>query len=101
MPQQELSLLDNAFVQFAIYPLETIRTRLAVCPPGTYCGLRHAALTIWRSEGAFGFYRGLVPSLVRPLCLTSLGLRWLHRRQCQMQSRHTSSGLGLSHQWQR
>ena len=52
-------------MQFAIYPLETIRTRLAVCPTGTYSGLRHAALTIWHTEGAFGFYRGLVPSLVR------------------------------------
>ena len=50
--------------QFAIYPLELIRTRLAVCPEGTYAGLSAAAASIWRTEGALSFYRGLLPSLV-------------------------------------
>ena len=51
-------------MQFAIYPLELIRTRLAVCPEGTYAGLSAAAVSIWRTEGALAFYRGLLPSLV-------------------------------------
>ena len=53
--------------QFAIYPLELIRTRLAVCPEGTYAGLSAAAASIWRTEGALAFYRGLLPSLVSGL----------------------------------
>ena len=58
------SVMSVSALQFAIYPLELIRTRLAVCPEGTYAGLTAAASNIWRTEGALSFYRGLLPSLV-------------------------------------
>lgn len=53
-------------VQFAIYPLEMVRTRLAVCPMGTYTGISDCFRQIVRLEGYRAFYRGLSPSLVRP-----------------------------------
>ena len=66
--QNGVAALHQALaLQFAIYPLELIRTRLAVCPASTYNGIRHAAVSIWRQEGALAFYRGLLPSLVSPV----------------------------------
>lgn len=61
------SWVAHVHVQFAIYPLELIRTRLAVCPADTYAGLSAAAASIWRTEGPLAFYRGLLPSLVSSL----------------------------------
>ncbi len=51
--------------QAIIYPLELIRTRLAVSPVGTYRGIAHCARMVLRQEGWLAFYRGLVPSMVR------------------------------------
>ncbi|KAK9789970.1 hypothetical protein WJX73_009825 [Symbiochloris irregularis] len=64
MQRMVCGALAGAVAQFAIYPLELIRTRLAVCPDGTYAGLSAAAASIWRTEGAYAFYRGLLPSLI-------------------------------------
>ena len=54
----------GALAQSAIYPLELIRTRLAICPKGTYRGIADAAARVLRSEGPRAFYRGLAPSLI-------------------------------------
>ena len=51
-------------MQFSIYPLELVRTRLAVCPMGTYQGIWDCWRQIVRKEGWSCFYRGLTPSLV-------------------------------------
>ncbi|KXZ47058.1 hypothetical protein GPECTOR_38g295 [Gonium pectorale] len=54
----------GAIAQGLLYPLDTIRTRLAVSPPGTYAGILHAAYRIRRYEGVAAFYRGLTPSMI-------------------------------------
>jgi len=54
----------GALAQSVIYPLELIRTRLAICPKGTYRGIADAALRVFKSEGPRAFYRGLTPSLI-------------------------------------
>jgi hypothetical protein len=51
-------------MQFLTYPLDTIRTRLAVSPHGTYKGIVHAAAKISLDEGGRGFFRGLAPSMI-------------------------------------
>ena len=56
---------NYAFAQFTIYPMEIIRTRLAVCSSRTYRGFWDTAGKIYRHEGPLAFYRGLAPSLVR------------------------------------
>ena len=58
------SLNPACTLQFAIYPLELVRTRLAVCPKGTYRGIWDCWGQIVRKEGWSCFYRGLTPSLV-------------------------------------
>ena len=54
----------GALAQSVIYPLELIRTRLAICPLGTYRGIADAAARVFRTEGPSAFYRGLTPSLI-------------------------------------
>jgi len=54
----------GALAQSVIYPLELIRTRLAICPKGTYRGIADAAARVFRNEGPKAFYRGLAPSLI-------------------------------------
>ncbi|KAG2432911.1 hypothetical protein HXX76_008641 [Chlamydomonas incerta] len=56
--------ISGAIAQGLLYPLDTIRTRLAVSPPGTYNGILHAAYRIRRDEGVAAFYRGLTPSMI-------------------------------------
>lgn len=53
-------------VQGLVYPLDTVRTRLAVCPSNEYAGIWATAVRLWRKEGIAAFYRGLVPSMVGP-----------------------------------
>ncbi|XP_038845322.1 mitochondrial thiamine pyrophosphate carrier-like [Salvelinus fontinalis] len=49
----------------ACQPLDTLRTRFAAQgEPKVYHSLRHAVSTMYRTEGALGFYRGLGPTLV-------------------------------------
>lgn len=56
--------LAGAIAQGLLYPLDTIRTRLALAPNGTYRGILHAASRIQREEGLRAFYRGLAPSMI-------------------------------------
>lgn len=51
-------------LQFSIYPMELIRTRLAVCENGAYRGIFHAAADTIKKEGWRAFYRGLTPAMV-------------------------------------
>eukprot|EP00955_Chlamydomonas_euryale_P048137 353880-Chlamydomonas_euryale.AAC.17 len=51
-------------MQGLLYPLDTIRTRLAVCSSGRYKGIWQTARRIYMEEGAAAFYRGLLPSMI-------------------------------------
>ena len=64
-------------VQFSIYPLELVRTRLAVCPMGTYRGIWDCWRQIVRKEGWACFYRGLTPSLVGCSFISTLSESWM------------------------
>ncbi|XP_053564924.1 mitochondrial thiamine pyrophosphate carrier [Bombina bombina] len=49
----------------AVQPLDTLRTRFASQgEPKVYRNLRHAVLTMYRTEGPLTFYRGLTPTLL-------------------------------------
>ena len=56
--------LAGATSQVIIYPLELVKTRLAVCPAGTYRGIVDCARKVLRQEGIRSFYRGLLPSMM-------------------------------------
>lgn len=50
--------------QTAIYPLEVLKTRLALRKTGQYKSIADAALKIFQTEGPRSFYRGYVPNLL-------------------------------------
>ena len=70
--------------QAAIYPLETVKTRLSAAPTGFYKGIAHCMRTVVQADGIRGLYRGLGTALigripysgVQPgLCLPRLSIR--------------------------
>lgn len=56
--------MAGATAQIIIYPLELVKTRLAICPHGTYSGILDCARKVWIQEGWRSFYRGLAPSMM-------------------------------------
>ncbi|CAG9467650.1 unnamed protein product [Pedinophyceae sp. YPF-701] len=56
--------LSGAVAQACIYPMEVVRTRLAVCAPGSYNGMLNVLTRTYQQEGVKALYRGLTPSLI-------------------------------------
>ncbi|XP_018022019.1 calcium-binding mitochondrial carrier protein SCaMC-1 isoform X3 [Hyalella azteca] len=54
----------GGFSQSVIYPMEVLKTRLALRKSGQYTGIFDAAKQIYRTEGPRSFYRGYVPNLL-------------------------------------
>lgn len=50
--------------QTAIYPLEVLKTRLALRKTGQYSSIMDAASKIYRREGLRSFYRGYIPNML-------------------------------------
>ncbi|KAK2581123.1 hypothetical protein KPH14_007938 [Odynerus spinipes] len=50
--------------QSAIYPLEVLKTRLALRKTGEFSGILDAAKKIYRQGGLKSFYRGYIPNLI-------------------------------------
>ncbi|XP_033952103.1 calcium-binding mitochondrial carrier protein SCaMC-2-B isoform X1 [Pseudochaenichthys georgianus] len=56
--------LAGAFAQSSIYPMEVLKTRLALRKTGQYSGIVHCAKQIFQKEGAAAFYKGYVPNML-------------------------------------
>jgi len=56
--------LAGATAQSVIYPLEMVKTRLAVCPSGQYRGIADTMRKVYVQEGWKAFYRGMLPSML-------------------------------------
>ncbi|KAK5852436.1 hypothetical protein PBY51_023905 [Eleginops maclovinus] len=56
--------LAGAFAQSSIYPMEVLKTRLALRKTGQYSGIVHCAKHIFQKEGATAFYKGYVPNML-------------------------------------
>lgn len=54
----------GGFSQTIIYPLEVLKTRLALRKTGQYKGILDAAIKIHATEGIRSFYRGYVPNIL-------------------------------------
>lgn len=50
--------------QTVIYPLEVLKTRLALRKTGQYAGILDAAKKIYVKEGVRSFYRGYIPNIL-------------------------------------
>ena len=56
--------MAGSIAQLTVYPLETLKTRLSVSPPGTYRGISDCFYTILKTEGFFKFYKGAGTSII-------------------------------------
>uniref|UniRef100_A0A8C5A1H8 Solute carrier family 25 member 25b n=1 Tax=Gadus morhua TaxID=8049 RepID=A0A8C5A1H8_GADMO len=56
--------LAGAISQSTIYPMEVLKTRLALRKTGQYQGIGDCAKRIFRNEGMSAFYKGYVPNML-------------------------------------
>ncbi|XP_061674240.1 calcium-binding mitochondrial carrier protein SCaMC-2-A [Syngnathoides biaculeatus] len=56
--------LAGVIAQSAIYPMEVLKTRLALRKTGQYAGISDCAKQIFRREGLAAFYKGYVPNML-------------------------------------
>ncbi|CAL9682513.1 unnamed protein product [Knipowitschia caucasica] len=56
--------LAGAIAQSSIYPMEVLKTRLALGKTGQYAGILDCAKHILQKEGVAAFYKGYVPNLL-------------------------------------
>ncbi|XP_010903206.2 calcium-binding mitochondrial carrier protein SCaMC-2-B isoform X4 [Esox lucius] len=56
--------LAGAIAQSSIYPMEVLKTRLALRKTGQFSGIADCAKHIFRKEGMAAFYKGYVPNLI-------------------------------------
>ncbi|XP_037664423.1 calcium-binding mitochondrial carrier protein SCaMC-1-like [Choloepus didactylus] len=54
----------GATAQTFIYPLEVLKTKLAISRTGQYSGMLDCVRKIWKHERVRGFYKGLVPDFL-------------------------------------
>uniref|UniRef100_A0A0X3PTF1 Mitochondrial folate transporter/carrier n=1 Tax=Schistocephalus solidus TaxID=70667 RepID=A0A0X3PTF1_SCHSO len=64
-----IAILSKAVAVATTCPYQVVRSRLQD-QHRRYAGLMDVINTVWRYEGLFGFYKGLVPSIIRtaPAC---------------------------------
>ncbi|KAF7243432.1 Calcium-binding mitochondrial carrier protein SCaMC-1 [Varanus komodoensis] len=56
--------LAGATAQTSIYPMEVLKTRLAVGKTGQYSGMADCAKKILKREGVKAFYKGYIPNIL-------------------------------------
>ncbi|XP_015222670.1 calcium-binding mitochondrial carrier protein SCaMC-2-B isoform X2 [Lepisosteus oculatus] len=56
--------LAGAIAQSSIYPMEVLKTRLALRKTGQYSGMADCAKHIFKKEGLAAFYKGYVPNML-------------------------------------
>ncbi|KAL4219598.1 hypothetical protein ACF0H5_022171 [Mactra antiquata] len=54
----------GAFSQTCIYPMEVLKTRLAIRKTGQYKGMVDCAIKLFKNEGPGTFFRGYVPNII-------------------------------------
>jgi len=89
--------IAGAVAQFLLYPLDTIRTRLAVSEHGTYRGILHAAYRMHRDEGVHSFYRGLLPSMIGILPYAGVDIMLFEMFKQRLLDNADRAGVAPSH----
>uniref|UniRef100_A0A667YQU7 Solute carrier family 25 member 25a n=1 Tax=Myripristis murdjan TaxID=586833 RepID=A0A667YQU7_9TELE len=56
--------MAGVIAQSTIYPMEVLKTRLALRKTGQYSGISDCAKQIFRREGVAAFYKGYVPNML-------------------------------------
>ncbi|XP_022085201.1 calcium-binding mitochondrial carrier protein SCaMC-2-like isoform X2 [Acanthaster planci] len=81
--------MAGVFSQTVIYPMEVLKTRLAIRKTGQYKGILDCALKVYRNEGLRCFYKGYLPNILGIIPYAGIDLavyetvknRWLKRHQ--------------------
>lgn len=56
--------LAGATAQTSIYPMEVLKTRMALRKTGQYAGVGDCVKKIWMNEGLIAFYKGYIPNIL-------------------------------------
>jgi solute carrier family 25 (mitochondrial phosphate transporter), member 23/24/25/41 len=81
--------VSGAVGQGLVYPLDTVRTRLAVCSQQEYQGgIARTAMRMWRQEGPASLYRGLVPSMCGILPYAGVDIVLFETLKAELLERH-------------
>uniref|UniRef100_A0A8C9VYV6 Solute carrier family 25 member 25 n=1 Tax=Scleropages formosus TaxID=113540 RepID=A0A8C9VYV6_SCLFO len=56
--------LAGAIAQSSIYPMEVLKTRLALRKTGQYLGIMDCAKHVFQKEGLAAFYKGYIPNML-------------------------------------
>uniref|UniRef100_A0A8C8JDJ5 EF-hand domain-containing protein n=1 Tax=Oncorhynchus tshawytscha TaxID=74940 RepID=A0A8C8JDJ5_ONCTS len=56
--------MAGVIAQSTIYPMEVLKTRLALRKTGQYSGISDCAKSIFRREGLRAFYKGFIPNMM-------------------------------------
>lgn len=83
--------VSGAVGQGLVYPLDTVRTRLAVCTQQEYAGIVRTAARMWRQEGPASLYRGLVPSMCGILPYAGVDIVLFETLKAELLERHGGS----------
>ncbi|XP_019640781.1 PREDICTED: calcium-binding mitochondrial carrier protein SCaMC-1-B-like isoform X1 [Branchiostoma belcheri] len=90
--------LAGMISQTSIYPMEVLKTRLAIRKTGQYSGMWDCAVKIYQREGLRAFYKGYIPNILGVLPYAGIDLciyetlkimwvqhseRWLRRNEPQ------------------
>ena len=101
--------LAGGFGQVTVYPLDVVKTRLAVADRSLYSGVRSCLAATIRHEGVRGLYQGLGPALLGIMPVAGVDLttfntckEWYLARQRRLEGAaapqqlplHVSIGLG-------
>lgn len=85
----------GVIAQTAIYPMEVLKTRLALGTTGQYTGMFDCFRQILHHEGPRSFYRGITPSLVGVIPYAGIDLAVYETIKNFYLSRHDSEDPGV------
>ncbi|XP_071488756.1 calcium-binding mitochondrial carrier protein SCaMC-2-like [Diadema antillarum] len=83
--------LAGVIAQTTIYPMEVLKTRLAIRKTGQYKGILDCAVKIYKQEGPRSFYRGYIPNCLGIIPYAGIDLAVYETVKNAWISRHADS----------
>lgn len=85
----------GAISQTLIYPMEVMKTRLALRKTGQYSGMFDCARHIVKKEGAMAFYRGYIPNLLGIIPYAGIDLAVYETLKKMYMAKHKDQDPGI------
>jgi len=77
--------------QTVIYPMEVVKTRLAIRKTGQYRGIFDCACKIWKAEGTRAFFKGYIPNTLGVIPYAGIDLCIYETLKNRWIKKHTNS----------